>query len=150
MSSLDFNAAEYEASEPMELITPGDYTAIIVESERKPTKNGTGAYLELKFQVCEQGKFLNRVLFARLNLWNANETAQKIGRAEFSAICRAVNIPSPRNSEELHNKPLTIVVKTEKRADNGELSNVVKGFKPRKAPTLPPGNPVVAPTSNPW
>ena len=150
MSQIDFNAAEVEPSTPLELITPGEYTAIIVESERKPTKNGTGSFLELKLQICDQGKFQNRNVFARLNLWNASQTAQQIGRAEFSAICRAVNVPSPRNSEELHNKPLTVVIKTEKRADTGDLANVVKGFKPRKAPTLQQTSVASPASSNPW
>lgn len=98
----------------------------------KPTKAGTGNYLQLTFQVIE-GEFQNRRLWARLNLDNPNPTAVQIAQAELSAICRAIGVMAPSDSAELHNLPLMISVKCRNRQDTGEITNEIKGYSPRKA-----------------
>jgi hypothetical protein len=107
--------------------------AVITDSEMKPTKAGTGTYLQLAFQVIE-GPCKNRFVWSRLNLQNANETAVKIARAELSAICRAVGVMAPKDSVELHNLPLVIHVACKKRQDTGEISNEIKGYSRRESP----------------
>ena len=98
----------------------------------KPTKSGNGHYLQLTFTILE-GEYKNRVLWARLNLDNPNQTAVKIARSELSAICRAVGVMQPKDSVELHNLPLVITVKLKKRDDTGELTNEIKGYAKREA-----------------
>ena len=90
-----FDANQVEPSADFEPIPAGKYEAVITESEMKPTKAGTGHYLQLTFQVVE-GEFKNRLLWARLNLDNPNATAVQIARAELSAICRAVRATEGR------------------------------------------------------
>lgn len=131
MASLNgFNAAEVDPATEFDPVPAGEYTAVITESETKPTKAGTGSYLQLTFQILE-GEHKGRLLWARLNLDNPSETAVKIARAELSSICRAVNVLQPRDSVELHNIPLVIGVGLKRRSDTDELSNVIKGYKPR-------------------
>jgi len=122
-----FDANEVEPSADFEPIPAGKYEAVITESEMKPTKAGTGHYLQLTLQVIE-GEFKNRFLWARLNLDNPNATAVQIARAELSSICRAVGVMAPGDSTELHNLPLVISVKCKKREDTGELTNEIKGY----------------------
>ena len=129
------NLAGFDAStvEPNEGFTPlpaGEYQVIIVESKMKPTKSGEGQYLELKLQVLN-GKYQNRTLFDRLNLFNKNEEAVKIARGTLSSICRAVNVLKPNDSSQLHNKPLTCKVAV-RNDQNGNPQNEVKGYKPRE------------------
>jgi hypothetical protein len=129
MANLNgFDANTVEPSQDFSPLPEGDYLAVIVASENKPTRSGNGSYLELKFQVIE-GAHKNRFLWSRLNLENPNQTAVNIARAELSAICRAVGVLTPNDSVELHNIPLTIRVKVKRREDNGEMTNEVKGYK---------------------
>ena len=133
MANLNgFNASQVEPTSSFEPIPAGKYLAAITESEMKPTKTGTGRYLQLTFTIID-GEYKNRVLWARLNLENPNATAVKIAMSELSAICHAVGIMQPRDSVELHNLPLVIVVKLRKREDSGELTNEIKGYERKTA-----------------
>ena len=127
-----FNATEVEPTTSFEPLPAGKYLAAITESEMKPTKSGTGSYLQLTFTILE-GEHKNRVLWARLNLNNPNTTAVKIARSELSAICHAVGVMQPRDSVDLHNLPLVITVKCKKRDDTGELTNEIKGYAKKDA-----------------
>ena len=130
MSTLNFNANEVEPSTGYEPIPAGKYAAVITDSEMKPTKTGNGQYLELAFEVIE-GDYRGRKVWARLNLENPNSQAVQIARADLSAICRAVNVPEPKDSIELHNLPLTITVRCRKNTETDEITNEVKGYAPR-------------------
>jgi hypothetical protein len=125
-----FNAEEVEPNEGFEIIPPGEYDACIVASEMKETKNGNGQYLNLELSILN-GPMQNRRLFEKLNLVNPNAQAVQIAQGTLSAICRAVNVLTPNDSSELHNKPLRIKVGVEKRKDNDEMTNRIKSFKPR-------------------
>ena len=127
-----FDANQVEPNADFDPVPAGKYLAVITDSEMKPTKAGTGSYLELAFQVIE-GEFKNRLLWARLNLDNPNATAVQIARGELSAVCRAVGVMAPRDSVELHNLPLVITVRCKKRDDTGEITNEIKGYAKREA-----------------
>lgn len=137
MVSLEgFNAEKIDPQAPREAIPPGDYPAIIVESEKKPTKAGTGSFIELKMQIID-GPYKGRHQWDRLNLWNPSEQAVAIAQATLSAICHAVGVMQPRDTSQLHNKPLLVSVGTRKD-DKQELVNTVKGYKPRSATVAAP------------
>src|SRR5262245_3054907 len=97
-----FNANDVDPNFAFEAIPAGKYLAVITESEMKPTKAGVGQYLQFTFQVLE-GEYKGRLVWSRLNLDNPNATTVKIARAELSAICRAIGVPAPKDSAELHN-----------------------------------------------
>ena len=130
-----FDANSVEPASDFEPIPAGKYEAVITESEMKPTKAGTGNYLQLTYQITE-GPYQNRLLWARLNLDNPNETARKIAQGELSAICRAVGVLAPNDSVELHNLPLVIHVRCKKRSDTGEIVNEVKGYSKKETPAV--------------
>jgi len=123
-----FDANTVDPNFAFDPIPAGNYTAVITASEMKKTKKGTGQYLKLTFQVIE-GEHKGRNLWARLNLDNPDAQAVKIARAELSAICRAVGVLAPKDSVELHNLPLMIKVGVKNRDDNGEPTNVIKGYE---------------------
>ena len=127
-----FDANQVDPNFAFEAIPAGKYLAVITESEMKPTKSGVGQYLQFTFQVIE-GEYKSRLVWSRLNLDNPNATTVKIARAELSAICRAVGVPAPKDSVELHNIPLVITVGLKKRDDNGEMGNVIKGYAKKDA-----------------
>jgi hypothetical protein len=127
-----FNASTVEPSESFDPIPAGEYLCVITASDEKPTKAGNGSYLELEFEVID-GPYKGRKLWDRLNLANPNELAVKIARATLSAICRAVGVMEPKDSCELHDLPLFVKVRVEKRADTDEPSNVIKGYRSRSS-----------------
>ena len=92
-----FNANEVEPSASFEALPAGKYLAAITDSEMKPTKNGSGSYLQLTFTILE-GDCKGRVVWARLNLVNPNQTAVKIAQSELSAVCRAAGVMTPKDS----------------------------------------------------
>jgi hypothetical protein len=149
-----FDANRVEPSTDFDPLPAGKYLAVITESEMKPTKAGTGSYLQLTFEIID-GPHKGRKVWARLNLVNGNETTVKIAQAELSAICRAVGVLAPSDSVELHNLPLVITVKCKKRTDTDEITNEVKGYAKKgspQPPASPPGSPP-APSANgtpPW
>lgn len=140
-----FDANQIDPASDFDPIPAGKYVAAIIASEMKPTKAGTGQFLELTFQVLE-GDYKNRLLWTRLNLDNPNATAVQIARAELSAICRAVGVMAPNDSAELHDLPLVINVRCKRRDDTGDIVNEIKGFSQqesaaqRKPETVPAGD----------
>ena len=159
LAGYNFNAEEVEPSSSFDPIPAGWYQAIISNSEMKATRDGYGEYLSLTLQVIE-GQYENRLVFARLNLKNANDKAVDIARKDLAAICRAVGVMSPQGSEQLHDIPLMIKVKVRAASGEYEASNDIGGYKaveganltpaPKAAskPQTPP--PAATTTKKPW
>lgn len=151
MASLKgFNATEVAPSTGFEPLPVGEYVAMIVDSEEKPTQAGTGSYVKLVIEVVD-GQFKGRKLFENLNLDNPSQEAVNIARATLSAICRAVGVLTPDDTVQLHNIPMTIKVGMEKRKDTGDMQNRIKGYKSRVDASAIGGNAPSQPGSvPPW
>lgn len=127
MANLNgFDANKHEPNKAFDPLPAGKYLAMITESDNKPTAKG-GGMIVLVFTVCE-GEHKGRKLWVRLNLQNANPQAVAIAQGDLSAICRAVGIMTPRDTQELHAIPVCLTVKCRKRKDTNEMENVVAGF----------------------
>jgi len=130
MANLEgFDASQVEPNEGFTPVPAGSYDAIITASKMVPTKAGDGQFLELTFQIMN-GPQQNRTVIDRLNLVNQNTKAVEIAKGNLSAICRAVNVLTPGDSSELHNKPLIITEKIREGTD-GRQHNEVSGYKKR-------------------
>lgn len=144
-----FDANTVEPSKGFDVMPAGDYDAVIVASELKETQTGGGKYLKLELQILN-GEFQNRKVWDNLNLVNNGsnkEKTEQIARGTLSAICRAVNVLTPKDSSELHNKPLKIKLAIEKDQQYGD-KNVVKAYKPRTA--APTSTSTLAPADPSW
>jgi hypothetical protein len=128
----DLNGFDATKVEPRGDYTPipaGEYRAVITKSEKKPTKNGNGALLELTLEVID-GPMKGRTVRDRLNLWNPSQQASKIASETLSAICHATNVLQPKASEQLHNIPIVIGVAVEPRKDDPtKNTNAIKVYK---------------------
>lgn len=133
-----FNADEHEEMMDFSPVPPGDYVVILIEDEKKMTKAGTGHYLNLRFEILE-GEYKGRNLFVILNLWNPSEEAVQIARRELATICKAVGVPRPENTAQLHNIPMVAVVKTEKNPGYAD-KNVIKNYKSAQTTHVAPAN----------
>ena len=152
MANLNgFNAHEVDPAVGFDPVPAGKYIAAITESEMKPTKAGTGQYLQFTFQILD-GDFKGRLLWARLNLDNPSEMAVTIARSELSSLCRAVGVMAPKDSLELHNLPLIITVGCKKRDDTGDLTNEIKGYESKQRSASPSSVAAGAPQGDtpPW
>lgn len=150
-----FDASTVDPKTDFEPVPDGDYLAMAVDSGFKSTKTGEGEYLEMAFEIVD-GPYRGRRLFDRLNLKNRNETAVKIAQATLSSICRAVNVLRPRDSSELHGKPMKLKVIVEERNDKpGTYSNRIKNYEPANGGAAPASIPAAAAASSqasvpPW
>lgn len=122
-----FNAANIVPSAPRGTLPAGKYKAVITSSEEKPTKAMTGSMLKLQLQVIE-GPHQGAYVFDQLNINNPSKTAQEIAERQLSAICRAVGVYTPKESSDLHNKPLMVTVKVENSEQYG-AQNKIAGYE---------------------
>ena len=144
LNNFDANAIDPHVG--FEPIPSGKYLAIITASDLKPTKAGTGEYLEVAYQLIE-GPYQGRKLWSWHNLKHPNAQTVQIAQAELSAICRAVGVLTPKDSAELHNLPLTITVKVKQRTDTGEPTNEISAWTAKEAAT---GTVQAAGNTPPW
>lgn len=148
-----FDASTVEPNVGFEPLPDGRYLCVIAASEMKPTKAGSGEYLELQLEVID-GPHKGRKVFDRLNLRNPNDQAVAIAQGTLSAICRAVGVLRPNDSVELHNVPLLVTVKLKRREDKpDEFSNEVKAYEPRGAAATKAAAPAAAAAAGsapPW
>jgi hypothetical protein len=108
------NADEIEERKGYEPLPPGDYTAMITESEMKPTDHGQMLVLTLEIQDEE---FKGRKIFERLNIEHSGkDTSAKtveIAYQVLGEIIRACGKKTIKDTEELHNKRLNIKVRVD-------------------------------------
>ena len=141
VANLDgFDASQVEPDLGFPVLPAGDYEVVITDSKLEPTKKGDGKALKLTLQIIT-GPEQNKKLFDQLNTQNPSEIAQKIGRASLSAICRAVNVLTPKDSAELHMKPLRVKVVVENDPQYG-MKNKVKSYHPRSGVAAQVSNPL--------
>lgn len=131
MATLSFDATSVAPADDFSPLPPGDYTAVITESEMKPTKRGDGSFLALTFEITE-GPSKGRKVWTNLNLRNPNPKAVEIAQRELSAICHATGQLRVNDSQELHYKPMVIRVDIEAQEGYSPRNNI-KAYKPASA-----------------
>ena len=85
-----FDATSVEPTTPYELLPAGKYSAQIVESEMRVTRNGMGQFLWMMLDILD-GPYKGRKIFDQLNLVNPNPTTVEIAQRTLSAICHATD-----------------------------------------------------------
>ena len=110
MAQLNFGASQVapDTGTP-DAVPAGLYSVLIDESEVKPTKDGNGAYLQLRLNIID-GEYAGRKIFDRLNIQNQNQVAQDIAYKRLSAIAHSVGVLHVQDSQQLHNIPLKVKV----------------------------------------
>ena len=127
MAQLNFNATNVEPDAGTPVPVPaGVYNVMVDESDVKPTANGSGAYLQVRYNILD-GQYAGRKLFDRFNIQNQNPVAQEIGYKQLSALAHAVNVLHIQDSAQLHGIPLQVKVKIRAASGDYEASNEVSG-----------------------
>ena len=134
MVQLNFNATDVAPAGSFTVYESGIYDVMIAGSELKETKAkkaGTaqrGAYLQLNLRIAS-GPSAGGTVIDRINFENDNTTAEEIGQAQLSAICRVVGVMQLQDSQQLHGIPFKVeLAKVERNDKPGEFSNDVKGY----------------------
>lgn len=123
-----------EGSSDYALLPDGWYEALIKSAQLSPTKDGSGQYIKLRFDICgptHQG----RVVFSNINIRNASARAEEIGRQQLGDIMRAIGLSRVEDTDQLVGGRLCIKVGTrperydERSGRTYEASNEIKSYK---------------------
>ena len=109
-------------------LPPGWYTATITAAELKPTKDGSGQYIKVRYDITgpsHQG----RVVFGNLNIKNASAKAEEIGRQQLGEIMRAIGLAKVTDTDQLIGGVLQIKLGVLAATEQYAAQNEVKGFK---------------------
>lgn len=155
MATFNFNANTVEPMQPRTYgpLPAGDYEMIVVKSDVKPTKAGTGRYLELEMQVIS-GEHSGRRHWERLNVDNPNKQAEEIAKEALAALCFAVGVTDVEDTVQLHDIPFVAHVEIDrKEPDRNRITGyVTAGAAKPAAPAARPAAPAAAaaPARKPW
>ena len=132
---LGFNVMDYAPgnitegeSKEYTLATPGKYKVEIIDSSEEMSAAGN-RYLKLKLSICDGGKFDGTWIFDNLNLYHPTESVQGLARQILGTISKACGVIGPKDTSELHFKPLTALLDVEPEGDY-PAKNVVKKYFP--------------------
>ncbi|MCR5414829.1 MAG: DUF669 domain-containing protein [Kiritimatiellae bacterium] len=130
MAEINFDATAITPTRDFDALPPGTYEAVITDSEAKAMKSGNGMGFNFTFEVVS-GECKGRKVFAWLTYEHrTSPDAQRIGREQLSAMCRAAGIERLTDTAQLHNIPLLVTVAVDR---NDATRNIVKKVAPRKA-----------------
>lgn len=124
LASLKFDASKVEPNSGSDPLPAGTYTVAVESAVVKPTKDNTGSYILVTYQVID-GTHKSRKVFDRITLENANADAVSIGRRDLSSLGRATGVLTPQDSGDFVGKCLSITVKVKPAEGQWQASNVV-------------------------
>jgi hypothetical protein len=128
----------------------GWYDAVINKVEKRETKDGTGAYLAVRYDITgptSQG----RVVFGNINIRNKSDVAQRIGQEALGNLMRACGL-TKASADQFVGSQIQIKL-TVRKQEGYEDSNDVRGFKALNGNSMPkPAAPAPEPTkaAPPW
>ena len=155
MAAINFDATTVAPNASFDPLPAGWYNANITSSEMKPTKDGSGAYIQLELTILD-GQYANRKVFDRLNVQNNSQVAQEIAYATLSSICHATGVIQVQDTSQLHGIPMEVKLSVRPASDGYEAANDVKGYRAssqgaggmRQAPQM--GAPAQQPPAQNW
>lgn len=127
MAQLGFNADDFADREDRPSYDPlpaGEYAVMVTNSSIQDTKSG-GQMLVLELTV-DGGDFDSRKVWDRLNIVNANTTAQRIAHETLADYCNVCGRAQVEDSEELHGVPFRVELSLEPAKGEYGPSNRVK------------------------
>jgi hypothetical protein len=133
LAPLGFNPAETEdMGDGFKVIPPDIYNVVVVESDVRDNKKGTGKVLVLKYQITD-GQQVGNTLTDNLNIQNPSEVSQKIGLSQLKHICDAIGFVGVlKDSNQLHGKPFAVKVVVEQFESNTTPGKMLDSNKVEK------------------
>src|SRR5688500_1175373 len=109
MSQIGFNANNVPPQVGFVAAPKGKYQVIISESKIEPTKDGSGEIIQWTF-VAQGGNYHGRSINLNTTWKHNNPKAVEIGHGQLSAICHAVGVFNPQDTQQLHNRPFMLEI----------------------------------------
>jgi hypothetical protein len=134
-------------------VPAGAYSASITSAEARPTKDGSGQYIKVRYDITGPSH-VGRVIFSNINIRNNSAEAERIGRAQLGDLMRACGLRQLTSPEQLIGGQVEIQVAIRPARGEYPASNEVKGIKssdafpPALAPAAP--KPAAAKAAPPW
>lgn len=125
--AIDLNTLP-QSEQSYDLLPPGWYQASITKAELKATKDGSGQYIALRYDITgpsHQG----RVVFGNLNIKNRSVKAEEIGRQQLGELMRSIGLARVQDTDQLIGGQLQIKVAIQEGSNGYEARNEVKGYK---------------------
>ena len=122
-------AQEAEAPAPMGPLPVGYYKAVALGEEEKDTKDGTGKYIKIEFEITH-GEHAKRKIWENYNIVNKNPVAVKIALEKLGSFAWAANIDSLSDTKDLLFKEVTLEVGISPAKGDFKASNSIKAFWP--------------------
>jgi hypothetical protein len=111
MTAFSFNAKTVEPDQGrIGALPAGWYPVSADETELKPTGNGGGEYINVRFTILD-GPYKNSKFWHRFNTKNLSDKAVEIGYKQLSALMHAINVLEIKVLAQLQNVPLFVKVK---------------------------------------
>jgi hypothetical protein len=151
LGALDLQSVD--TTDQYAALPAGNYPAVLVFSEVRDTKAGTGQYLYMEMEVIE-GQSKGRKIFDRLNIQNPNKVAEEIGKKQLVKLMNALGVPlDTADSAAMHGKPFSVKLKIEDDAQYGPSNSVAAympaaGASPAAAVPQAAAAPAAAPAAN--
>jgi len=132
--SFDINSLP-EQQNDFAPLPEGWYAAVINKAEIRDTKDKTGQYVAVRYDITgptHQG----RVVFGNINIKNKSTAAEEIGRQALGSIMRAIGLSRVDDTDQLIGGALQI--KLSIRTQEGyEPTNDVRGYKAIEGAAMP-------------
>lgn len=134
----DLTRFKIDISEAQPVLLPdGEYLAVIVDSDYRETKSGSGSYLELVFEIVK-GKYAKQRVTMRLCLEHQNQMAVQIARSTLARLARELGFSEvPAKSEDLHHRELYIQI-VQRTQNDGIIRNEIRSFRKRENEVVVP------------
>ena len=123
-----FDANDLPQGNTYEPLPAGWYTATIADAELKTTKDGSGQYIKVRYDITgptHQG----RVVFGNINIRNQSVKAEEIGRQQLGELMRAIGLARITDTDQLIGGVLQIKLGVRAATEEYSAQNEVKGFK---------------------
>ena len=116
-----FDATQHDTTQSDYSELPnGTYKMEIEAADVVPTSTGSGTILKTTLKVLEPAEYADRKLFNNYNIENKNPQAQEIGQRQFASLCRALEMSSVEDTDDLLFKSFTVRVALGKPSKDGQ------------------------------
>ena len=132
--TFDINSIPQQAND-FSPLPEGWYTTTIKSAEIRDTKDKTGQYIAVRYDVTgptHQG----RVVFGNINIKNKSTAAEEIGRQALGSIMRAIGLSRVDDTDQLIGGSLQIKLSI-RTQDGYEPTNDVRAYKALEGASMP-------------
>lgn len=158
----EFDSSTYKDMQDVQPVPPGEYTAIITESDIKDNSDGRGKHIKMIYEIQAPESYKGRKVFDNINMTHDDmnsdpkkEEMVRIGRERFATLTRAIfgDNRKVQDTSELHMRAVNLTVSIKPAQGQWGPANNIKKFAPAGAvapiAAVPHGGPVAQQSTAP-